>query len=161
MKTLVLIRHAKSSWDHADLDDEDRPLNRRGLRDAPVMGRRLADRGLAPDVVLSSTAVRARTTAELIAGELGFDPARIVADDRLYGASVDEVLGVIGELDDALSCAIVVGHNPETESIAHRFSDEINEMPTCAVAEFTFDVSSWSELADAEPLTVRVDTPRS
>lgn len=161
MKTLLLVRHAKSSWEHPGVDDHDRPLNDRGLRDAPKMGRRLAERGVAPDVILSSTAVRARTTAELIAEELGFDAARIITDERLYAASADEVLQVIGEVDGDVSCAMVVGHNPETVSLARRLSDEIHEMPTSAVAEFTFDVDAWNELGDVEPVTVRVDSPRS
>lgn len=161
MKTLLLVRHAKSSWEHPGVSDHDRPLNDRGLRDAPVMGQRLAERGVAPDVILSSTALRARSTAELIAHALGFGAARVVTDERLYGASADEVLRIIGELDGDLACAIVVGHNPETASLAHEFSDEIHEMPTCAVAEFTFDVDAWYELPDAEPATVWVSTPRS
>lgn len=161
MKTLLLVRHSKSSWDDPGVADHERPLNARGLRDAPAMGQRLAERGVSPDVILSSTAARARATAELIAQALGFGAARVVADERLYGASADEVLSVIGELDDEVSCALVVGHNPETASLAHQFSDEIHEMPTTAVAEFTFDVDAWYELDGAEPVTVRVDTPRS
>jgi phosphohistidine phosphatase len=161
MKTLLLVRHAKSSWEHPGVSDHDRPLNDRGLRDAPAMGRHLAERGVAPDVILSSTALRSRTTAELIAKALGFDAARIVTDERLYAASADEVLRVIGEIDGDASSAMVVGHNPETASLAHRLSDEIHAMPTCAVAEFTFDVDAWYEIGDVEPATVRVDTPRS
>ena len=161
MKTLLLVRHAKSSWEHPGVSDHDRPLNDRGLRDAPAMGRRLAERGVAPDVILSSTAVRARTTAELIAHALEFGAARVITDERLYGASADEVLRVIGELDDEVVCAMVIGHNPETASLAHQFSDEIHEMPTSAVAEFTFDVDAWYELDGAEPVTVQVETPRS
>ena len=161
MKTLLLVRHAKSSWEQSGVTDHDRPLNHRGRRDAPDMGRRLAERGVAPDVILSSTALRARTTAELMAAALGFGADRIVADERLYGASDDEVLGVIRELGDDVGSAMVVGHNPETASLAHRFSDEIGEMPTCAVAEFTFDIDAWRDLGDVEPATVRVDTPRS
>jgi phosphohistidine phosphatase len=161
MKTLLLVRHAKSSWEHPDASDHDRPLNDRGLRDAPAMGRQLAERGVQPEVILSSTALRARTTAELIADALGFDAARIVTDERLYAASADEVLRVIGEIDGDVSSAMVVGHNPETASLAHRLSDEVHSMPTCAVAEFTFDVDAWYEIGDVEPVTVRVDTPRS
>ena len=161
MKTLMLVRHAKSSWDHPGVSDHDRPLNGRGQRDAPAMGRRLAEQGLAPDRILSSTALRARTTAQLIAEALGFDAADIILDERLYGASADEVLRVIGELDGDVGTAMVVGHNPETASLAHRFSSDIHEMPTCAVAEFTFDVDAWYELEDADPTSVRVQTPRS
>jgi len=161
MKTLVLVRHAKSSWDHPGVSDHDRPLNGRGQRDAPEMGRRLAEQGFAPDRILSSTALRARTTAQLIAEALGLDAADIILDERLYAASADEVLRVIGELDGEVGTAMVVGHNPETASLAHRFSSDIHEMPTCAVAEFTFDVDAWYELEDADPMSVRVQTPRS
>lgn len=161
MKTLVLVRHAKSSWEHTDLPDRDRPLNDRGRRDAPRMGRRLAERGLVPDMILSSTALRARTTAQLMAEALGFDVERIVLDERLYAASADEVLRVIGEIDSEVGSAMVVGHNPETVSLAHRLSSDIHEMPTCAAAEFTFEVDAWYEIEGAEPATVRVDTPRS
>ncbi|MDQ0893683.1 SixA phosphatase family protein [Agromyces ramosus] len=161
MKTLLLVRHAKSSWEQTGVSDHERPLNHRGRRDAPDMGRRLAERGVAPDVLLTSTAVRARSTAALIADALGFDQARITADERLYGASVDEVLAVIRELADDDSCAIVVGHNPETESLAHRFAGEIRDLPTGAVAEFTFDVDAWDELGEVAPTSVRLDTPRS
>ena len=160
MKTLLLVRHAKSDWEHPGTSDHDRPLNDRGERDAPAMGRRLAERGVAPDVILSSTAVRASTTAELIADALGFGATRVITDERLYAASADEVLRVIGELDGDLECAIVVGHNPETASLAHRFSSEIHEMPTSAVAEFTFDVDAWYELDGATPVDVRVESPR-
>ena len=161
MKTLLLVRHAKSDWSHHGLDDHERPLNRRGKRDAPEMGRRLAERGVAPDVILSSDAVRARTTAELIAEAIGFGASRVITDERLYAASADEVLRVVGELDGDLSVAIVVGHNPEMASLAHRFSEEIHEMPTCAVAEYEFEVDAWYELEDALPVSVWVDTPRS
>lgn len=160
MKTLLLVRHAKSSWDHPGVDDHDRPLNARGRRDAPEMGRRLAERGLVPDRILSSTALRARTTAQLIAEGLGFDVDRIILDERLYAASADEVLRVIGEIDGDVGTAMVVGHNPETASLAHRFSSDIHEMPTCAVAELAFDVDAWYELEDAEPASVRVEAPR-
>ena len=161
MKTLMLVRHAKSSWDHPGISDHDRPLNHRGRRDAPDMGRRLAERGLVPDRILSSTALRAHTTAQLMAEALGFDVDDIIVDERLYAASADEVLQVIGELDNEVGTAMVVGHNPETASLAHRFSRDVGEMPTCAVAVFTFDEDGWYELEDAEPTSVLVETPRS
>jgi phosphohistidine phosphatase len=160
MKTLVLVRHAKSSWGDPGLDDHERPLNDRGRRNAPEMGRRLAARDIRPDLIVSSTAVRARTTAELIADEIGFGADRVETDERLYAATPDEVLEVIRGLDDDASTVFIVGHNPETASLARRFSDEITEMPTSAVAEFRFDVDSWAKIGDAEPVDVRVDTPR-
>ena len=161
MKTLLLARHAKSSWEQTGVSDHDRPLNHRGRRDAPDMARRLAERGIVPDVIVTSTAVRARSTAALFADALGFDAARITPDERLYGASVDEVLAVVREFADDVSCALVIGHNPETESLAHRFAGEIRDMPTGAVAEFTFDVDDWQRLGDVAPASVRLETPRS
>ncbi|GAA4372569.1 SixA phosphatase family protein [Agromyces bauzanensis] len=161
MKTLVLVRHAKSSWDHPGLADHERPLNDRGRRDAPRMGRRLASRGLAPDLILSSTAVRALTTAELIAQALGIDRDGIVADERLYATSASGLLGVIGEVESSVGTAFVVGHNPEMTSLVHRFTDEIGHMPTCAVAEFRFEADAWNELDEGLVRAVRFDTPRS
>ena len=159
MKTLVLVRHAKSAWDDPTLADHDRPLNDRGRRDAPEMGRRLRERGTSPDAILSSTAVRARTTAEVIAAALGAESA-VVLDERLYGSSPETILGVVAELDDALSTAMVVAHDPGLSHLAFRLSGEIEHMPTCAVAEFRFAAASWADLADAEPTEVRLDTPR-
>lgn len=161
MKTLILVRHAKSSWDHPGLDDHERPLSERGLRDAPRMGRRLADRGLAPDVVLSSTAVRALTTAELMAEAIGVERERIVADERLYATSAAGLLEVIGELDSSVQTAMVVGHNPEMTSLAQRFTDEIGHLPTCAVVEFRFDADAWDELDEGLVRDVHVEAPRS
>lgn len=161
MKTLILVRHAKSSWDHPGLDDHERLLSERGLRDAPRMGRRLADRGLAPDVVLSSTAVRALTTAELMAEAIGVERDRIVADERLYATSAAGLLEVIGELDSSVQTGMVVGHNPEMTSLAQRFTDEIGHLPTCAVVEFRFDADAWDELDEGLVRDVHVEAPRS
>src|SRR6516164_4541044 len=98
MKTLFLVRHAKSSRDDPVLPDKERPLNERGRRDAPRMGERLAKRGVKPDIIVSSPAVRALTTAELIARELDYDLRDIAVDKRLYSASADDLLAVIHEL---------------------------------------------------------------
>ena len=160
MKTLVLVRHAKSAWDAPGLADHERPLADRGLRDAPEMGRRLAERGLEPDVIRSSTAVRARTTAELIADALGLAPERLDLDERLYGASPEDILGVVREFDDAIGTAMVVAHDPGMSDLAFALSGTIEHMPTCAVAEFRFDVGSWPEAVEAEPVETRLDTPR-
>ncbi|MET0975748.1 MAG: histidine phosphatase family protein [Leifsonia sp.] len=164
MKTLVLVRHAKSDWGDPSLPDHQRPLNVRGRHDAPRMGRRMRERGLAPEVVLSSSAVRALTTAAVIAGELGFDPDDIRVLDLLYGASPATMLDVVGELDDAVGSAMVVAHDPGMSDLAAHFTmdsgaDAIAQMPTCAVATFTFDVGSWSELDTARPTSTHFDAP--
>jgi bisphosphoglycerate-dependent phosphoglycerate mutase len=100
MKTLFLIRHAKSSWDDTALPDKDRPLNDRGKRDAPKMGKRLAKRDVKPDLILSSPAKRALTTAEIIAKKLDYKLKDIVVDDRLYAGAVHDLLNVIHKLGD-------------------------------------------------------------
>ena len=160
MKTLVLVRHAKSAWGDPTLADHDRPLNARGRRDAPGMGRRIRERGIAPDAIISSTAVRARSTAEAIAEQVGAAPGILTLDERLYGSSPDTILDVITELDDDLTTAVVVAHDPGMSDLAHRISGEIDHMPTCGVAEFRFAAWTWSEIAEAEPLEVHLDTPR-
>jgi len=160
MKTLFLVRHAKSSWDDTALPDKDRPLNDRGKRDAPKMGERLAKRDVKPDLILSSPARRALTTAEIIAKKLDYKRKDIVADDRLYAGEADDLLEVIGELDDKLERVMLFGHNPELTELAHRLSSEITHMPTCAVVEFTFDAKSWSNIGTDKPAKVAFDYPR-
>ena len=146
MKTLFLIRHAKSSWDDTALPDKDRPLNDRGRRDAPKMGERLAKRDVKPDLILSSPAVRALRTAEIIAKKLDYR-RKIVVNERLYAVGADDLLDVIHQLGEKMERLMLFGHNPELTELAHRLSGEITHMPTCAVAEFTFDAKSWSKIA--------------
>ena len=160
MKTLFLIRHAKSSWDNAALPDKERPLNDRGRRDAPKMGERLAKRDVKPDLILSSPAVRALSTAEFIAEKLDYRRKDIVVTERLYAAEVDDLLDVIRQLGDELKCVMLFGHNPEFTELAHRLSGEIAHMPTCAIAEFTFDAKSWSGIDSVKPAQILLDYPK-
>ncbi len=160
MKTLFLIRHAKSSWEDAALADKERPLNSRGKRDAPRMGERLAKRGVKPDLILSSPAVRAQETAEIIAEKLDYRRSNIVVEDRLYAGEANELLAVIRSLGDTLGCVLVIGHNPEMTTLAHHFSDEISHLPTCAVAEFSFATKSWSDIARDSPAKVALYFPK-
>src|SRR6266545_5000769 len=132
MKTLFLIRHAKSSWDDTALPDKDRPLGDRGRRDAPKMGKRLAKRDVKPDLILSSPARRATATAEIIAKKLDYKLKDIVVDDRLYAGAVHSLLNVIHGLGDKPERVMLFGHNPELTEFAHRLSGEITHMPTCA-----------------------------
>jgi phosphohistidine phosphatase len=160
MKTLFLVRHAKSSRDDPSLPDRDRPLDERGKQEAPMMGKRLAKRKVKPDLLVSSPALRALTTAQLIAEEIGYKRKDIVADDRLYGSSSDELLAIIRALDKKLDRVMLVGHNPEFSELAHRLSSKIAEMPTSAVAEFSFDTKAWSEVAEVEPVNAELDSPK-
>lgn len=160
MKHLFLIRHAKSSWDEEGLADRDRPLNDRGKRDAPKMGQRLAARGVQPDLILSSPAARALTTAEIMAKEMGYKRKAIVVDERIYAAEPEVLLNIIGALDDAHAVVMIFGHNPELTAVAHRFSSEIDDMPTCGVAEFSFDVAHWRAAPASKPIHVTFETPK-
>lgn len=161
MKTLMLVRHAKSDWGQPGLADHDRPLNERGLRDAPAMGERLRERGSIPDAIVSSTALRARTTAGLIADALGPTAASVELDDRLYGSSPQTILRVVEDLDDGVQRAMIVAHNPGMADLAYDLTESIGEMPTCAVLELDFDIDEWAEVEFQPPVATRFDAPRS
>jgi phosphohistidine phosphatase len=135
-------------------------LDDRGRRDAPKMGKRLAKRDVKPDLILSSPAVRALATAEIIAKKVDYRIKNIVVDDRLYASEVHQLLNVIRKLGDKLECVILVGHNPELAELAQRLSSKITHMPTCAVAEFAFDAKSWSAIGTDKPAKVTLDYPK-
>jgi phosphohistidine phosphatase len=160
MKTLILIRHAKSSWDDPALADRERPLAGRGKRDVVMMGARLAARGVRPDLIMSSPAVRALATAHAIADALHHRACDIVVNARLYDCQADDWLGVVGALDDKFKRAILLGHNPEMTDFAHGLASEITHLPTCAVAEFAFDTKAWNDVAQTRPVLVSFDFPK-
>ena len=160
MKTLFLVRHAKSSRNEPALPDKDRPLNDRGKRDAPKMGERLAKREVTPDLILSSPAKRALETAQIIAKKLDYRLADIVVDEQLYATGADDVLHVIRKLGAKPKSVMLFGHNPELTELAHRLSNKISQLPTCAVAEFTFDAKSWSTTGKNETAKVVLHTPK-
>jgi phosphohistidine phosphatase len=160
MKTLFLIRHAKSSWADTTLADQDRPLNDRGRRDAPRMGKRLAKMGVKPDLVVSSKAVRAITTAKIIAKKLHYRLKNIVVEDRLYPGAVRDLLKLVHELPGKRGVVMIVGHDPGLTQLARRFSGEVTEMPTCTVAQFTFNAKSWRELSKGTLEKVVLQRPK-
>jgi phosphohistidine phosphatase len=145
MKTLLLMRHAKSSWDDPDLADHDRPLNKRGKRDAPRMGRWLARQDLVPDVMVSSTAVRARSTAEKLAGTCGYG-GEVVCLPQLYHATPSVWRSVVRELAEPHARVLCIGHNPGLEELLLDLLGEVVAMPTAAVAYVTFEIDRWAEL---------------
>ena len=153
MKTLVLVRHAKSSWKDDSLADRDRPLNRRGKRDAPRMGRRLADLAGTPDLIVTSPAARAMATARLVADAVGYPVDGIHEDERIYEAGPAEILEVIRGLDDECDRVYLLGHNPGFTDLVNALTEpSIDNVPTCGVVVLVVETERW---ADVSRTTVR------
>ena len=147
MRRLSIARHAKSSWNDASLSDFDRPLNKRGQRDAPRMAQRLSAQARQPDLVVSSTALRAITTALHYVEGLGLDDDRLVKEPRIYDASVQTLSYLVQELPDHARHVLLVGHNPGFSALAHWLATcPFDEMPTCAVVQIELHVDQWSEV---------------
>ena len=146
MKTLLVLRHAKSSWKHPETSDHDRPLNKRGKRDAPRMGRLVAARGLRPDVIVSSTAKRARLTADEVARHAGYEGS-VQLDRHLYLASPDEIVDVVRGVGGGARRVMVVGHNPGLEDLVARLAGSPETLPTAALAEIRLSIRTWKNLA--------------
>lgn len=145
MKIFYLLRHAKSSWDDASLADFDRPLNERGERTAPFMGKVMNGRGYIPATVVSSPARRAASTAVLVKEAAGFN-ADIRYDDRIYEASPNTLRHVASELNDGFDSALLVGHNPGIEDFIRYLTGDLEPMPTAALAVIELSIDSWSKI---------------
>jgi phosphohistidine phosphatase len=163
MKRLTLVRHAKSDWSIAGQPDWERTLNARGLKDAPEMGRRLRERKLKPDLILTSPAVRALTTATLLAKELGLPADKLHKDDRLYHATPTVILEVIRELGGSARHVMVVAHNPGLTEFSDQIASDrsIDHMPTCAVVTASVDVRQWTDLDWQGGKEVELDYPQN
>jgi phosphohistidine phosphatase len=146
MKTLLVMRHAKSSWSDPALDDHERPLNKRGSRDAPRMGALVREYGLMPDVVISSDAVRARLTAEALV-EAARHPGEILMDPRLYGASPADIVSLLRTLGEKAETVMIVGHNPGLEELVAELTGEHQDLPTAALAQIVLPIDRWRDLA--------------
>ncbi len=146
MKTLLLLRHAKSSWDDPSVSDHDRPLNARGHRDAPRIGDLIKQHGLTPDLIVASTAARAQATARYVAQHCEY-PGEIDSTGSLYNAAPDEYLAYLRSLPDEYAAVMVVGHNPGLEDLLEMVTGAYQKMPTAALAYVSFDISSWRDLA--------------
>jgi phosphohistidine phosphatase len=145
MKTLLILRHAKSSWNFAELSDHDRPLNNRGKRDAPRIGRKLLKEGLIPQIIISSSAIRAYSTAEKVAKACGYE-GEIVVDSSLYGSGYTAYLNVLRIQNDRLDIIMLVGHNPDSEQLLEKLTGKMVPMPTCTVASVNLFIRKWKEL---------------
>ena len=160
MKTLYLLRHAKSSWDDTSLPDRERPLEPRGERDAARMSKRWSQLHEKPDLIMSSPAARALATAKFVAQGLDYKTKNIAVDDRLYAATQDTLIAVIEALDDRLDCVMLVGHNPGFTELAHHFDSRITHMPTCALANFRFEAELWAGIGRTRPSRTIFDSPK-
>lgn len=143
MKTLLILRHAKSSWSDPELSDHDRPLNKRGRLAAPVMGAFLDERSGPPDLIVSSSALRAMQTASLFAVGCAY-AGPIEERAELYGGGPDEYLAVLRGVSDVYGRVLVVGHNPAIEELWLGLTGRLHRWPTCALGEVRLEVASWS-----------------
>ena len=162
MKTLTLVRHAKSSWKDRRLSDRERPLNNRGKRDAPAMGKRIADAGIRPSQIISSPAVRAWTTAKAVAAELGYPIEFLQREDGLYLASLNNLLDVVASQDVGFNNLMLFGHNPGMTDFAnHLVPGLTNNLPTAGVVSVNLECDDW-RLHDQPPAElVRHDYPKN
>lgn len=146
MKTVYFIRHAKSSWSDMSLRDFDRPLNKRGKRDAPMMAQKLQEMGVSPDAILSSTANRAFTTATHFGKALGIARSEIIEAPSIYEAYYITVLKIVQNQPKKWDTILVFGHNPAFTTIANSFNgDYIDNVPTCGIVKVTADVENWDD----------------
>jgi len=147
VKTLILVRHAKSSWNSDVSTDFERPLNKRGMRDAPEMARRLVTRGPVPDAIVSSTATRALVTTRLLMTGLQINSGLLKTTDEIYEAPVQALLDTIGNLKHESNAVMIVGHNPGMSATGnHLCSAAALQMPTCAMACLDLDIDNWCDV---------------
>lgn len=145
MKTLLLLRHAKSSWKDTDLDDHDRPLNKRGKRDAPRMGQLLRDENLLPDLIVCSSAKRTWRTAELVAEAAGYRGETRITSDA-YEANADKLLTLVQSFPDSAHRILLIGHNPGLEELLERLTGQYRPLSTGALACLHFSQEKWAEI---------------
>ncbi len=162
-KRLVLIRHAKSSWANPLQSDFDRPLNERGLHDAPMMGERLKKGGIIPDLIIASTAKRAAKTATCIAARLAYPEGKIDWREDLYHCIPSVFEEIIRDVDEAVSTLFIVAHNPGISEFAALLdaTHTVHHMPTCATAGFELQSDRWSDLSSLPKTLFLYDTPKA
>lgn len=148
MKRLILLRHAKSDWSDTELHDFERPLNKRGEKNAPEMGKRLRKGGVKPERIISSPARRARDTARLLTRKLTILESGVMFKDDIYEADTKTLLEMIRSVPQELECVLLVGHNPGLTELANLLGKlGIANLPTCAAVGLDLEINSWKKLA--------------
>ena len=161
MKYLWLIRHAKSSWEAPYLKDYDRPLNKRGKRDAPFMGKELKKNAFSPELVISSPSKRTTLTAEKIFNELDFGFEKIQWEPKLYGAGTWECINIINSLEQDINTVCIIGHNPTLTDLSNYLTDNyIDNIPTCGIVKISFEVINWAMVSKSLGSLVSFDYPK-
>ncbi len=160
MKNLYLIRHAKSDWDDISMHDFDRPLNKRGLRNAPFMANILSKKLNSVDAIISSPAKRAITTARFFAETFSINPSQIIQEERIYEAPVANLLAVINGIDNNYDTVLMFGHNPGFSLLINYLTSESCEMPTCAIAHVQFDLDNWKMVSSNLGKLIELDFPK-
>ncbi|MDO6564891.1 histidine phosphatase family protein [Amphritea sp. 1_MG-2023] len=161
MKRLTLVRHAKSSWKDPQLSDFDRPLNKRGKRDLPLMANRLQMFQIQPDLILSSGARRAITTAEQVALEQDYPINKVIEVPELFHARVETLINLLQGQSDHYRHIMVVGHNPSLELASYYLTQEnLANLPTCGVIHIALSITCWEELSESCGSIERLDYPK-
>jgi len=149
LKRIYLVRHAKSSWSNADLRDFDRPLNKRGKHDASFMAELIREKGIHPEIIVSSTAKRAFTTAEIFANGLDYQADKIIQDSNLYEAGVNDILKVISMINEDISNIMIFGHNPGLTDAANFITgSHIENISTSGVVSCISDMDRWNKIGE-------------
>lgn len=160
-RILFLVRHAKSSWKDLTLADHDRPLKKRGYKNALLMGKRLIKRPHRPDLIISSSAVRALVTAEILAPYLGIDPDEIIVDPSIYGSGPRKIMNIIERFDDHLASVMMVGHNPGITRLANMLTGQsIANVPTCGIVVIRFETGQWAKVGSIPSILLEFDYPK-
>lgn len=161
MKTLFLVRHAKSSWKYPDLDDFERPLNKRGRKNAPFMGSILKGLQVNAELILSSPAIRAAITARTIALCLDYPLEDIVYSEASYHASEHDLLDVVAGQDDRFKGVMLVGHNPGLTTLANSVGDTpISNIPTCGACGFELNILNWNDVRNHRGKLIFFEYPK-
>jgi phosphohistidine phosphatase len=161
MRTLFIIRHAKSSWEDTSKRDFDRPLNERGLRVAPKMAALLKNKGVDPDLLVSSPAKRALNTALIFAKAFGIPDSEVAQREEIYEASVQDLLRLISSLPDTAQTVLLFGHNPTLTDLANRFTDDyIANIPTCGIVKVDTAAISWDKMYEGNSRVVAKYFPK-
>jgi phosphohistidine phosphatase len=159
MKKLYIIRHAKSSWLDMTLDDFDRPLNKRGRENAPMMAERLKKNGVMPDIILSSSAKRAKKTAKILASGVGFSK-KIKFKDELYDVLPSTLHKKIKSIKNKHEVVFLIGHNPELNMLAEDLINFEENIVTCGIVEIEFDCEKWREIDADNARFISYDYPK-